>query len=186
LAAGSDIWFESHLKAKGEFLMQDEFTDGDLYTDKENASHAVQGYVLSKDAAQLQAVLYNAPAAEAIVDIGGDKHISIMGILSGLISGGSTLRYESAVPGFLMKDSAFELVGTPVIHPNDSVQADLDEYKGSIRIFHNGQRLSDDDFELVYDAARPAGAGGTKMKFNFSLEQDDVIIMDINDTNPAQ
>jgi hypothetical protein len=146
------------------------------------------GYTLAKDAAQIQAVLSNAPAAEALVDIGNGAtdHISIMGILSGLISGGSTLRYEFELAGFIAKDTPFDLdsgSGAPVIHPNDADAATLAEYKSSIRLFHNGQRLSDDDYELVYSAV--AGEEGRKLKLNFSMEKDDVLIMDINDTNPA-
>jgi len=193
LALGGDLWFAKHLRSKAEFLMQDSFTDGTdgvgnpyTYDDKGGTPHQIMGYTLAASIAQIQAVLSNAPAAEAVVDIDGDKHISIMGILGGLIAGGSTLRYEYELTGFIAKDSAFDLdsgSGAPVIHPNDSDAATLAEYKDSLRLFHNGQRLSNDDYELVYSA--DAAEAGRKLKLNFAIEKDDVLILDINDTNPA-
>ncbi len=172
---GGDIWYGDYLKSKAHFLMQDSFIEGNFAT-KSDGNQDVVAYSLAGSADHIQAVLNN--SAEALVDIGsGQKdHISIMGVLSGLISGGSTLRYEYELTDMKQKGVAFSI--GEVIHDNSNDQS----YQASLRLFLNGQRLSDSDYELVADAG---GDAGKLIKFNFTIEKDDVLIIDINDSNPA-
>jgi cytoskeletal protein CcmA (bactofilin family) len=175
VVAGGDIWFGDYLKSKDEFLMQDSFVAGQSFNDKDSNPHNVYGYALASHADDIQAVLNN--SAEALVEISIDgtlkKHINIMGILSGLIAGGSTLRYEYAIPagnGY-SKGATFNI--GQVIHDETS------QYKAKMKWYLNGQRLSDDDYAIV------SGNAGKDISFNMKLEEDDVLIVDINDANPA-
>ena len=108
-----DIWFDGKLASKSEFIMQDSFTDGDVYKDSENVDQSVYGFVLASDEMKsyngvsrnkdVQELLLNVPSEVALVDLptaedgSNQKHISMMGILSSLISGGSMTRVEHAV-----------------------------------------------------------------------------------------
>ena len=179
--AGGDIWLDGKLAAKSEFIMQDEFTDADVYSVPDGAggfmNKTVHGYCLANHRNQLEAVLQHAPAGEAIVSIDGQDPVSIMGILSGIISGGSTVR-EEYVSGAPLA------IGTSIILPN-AVHDDsgTGDYKASMRVYLNGQRLTDADFEIP-TAADPLNAG-KEMSFNLVIEEDDIIIIDVNDANPS-
>ena len=175
VVAGGDIWFGDYLKSRDEFLMQDSFVAGQSFDDKDANPHNVYGYALASHADDIQAVLNN--SADALVDITVDgvakKHINIMGILSGLIAGGSTLRYEYAIPTGAGIDKGATFNIGQVIHDETS------SYKEKMKWYLNGQRLSDDDYTIV------SGNAGKDISFNLRLEEDDVLIVDINDANPA-
>ena len=180
--AGESIWFVDALKSRDKFKMQDAFTDGQTYATMTDGDQSIHGYVLASDAADVQLLLDNSPEALATVD--GQKHVSLVKVLAGLVSGGSSLRFEHALIDFVAKNEEVD-IGSAV---HDGNQFNDGSYKSNLRFYVNGARLSDDDYELVADVMSGdtvAVNNKSKIKFNFALEEDDVLIIDIADANPA-
>ena len=177
---GESIWFGDYLKSKAEFKMQDSFTDGaSPYVDHQGQDQYIHGYVLASSAADVQALIDNSPEAAVVeIDDGSgnmEKHVSIISVLASLVSGGEQLRYEEAFSGFIAKNTEIQLTGAPILHDGDSLGDGA--FKDVMKLYVNGLRLSKDDFELVQGQT-------TKIKFNFAMEEDDVLLVDIADPNP--
>ena len=182
-----DIWFDGKLASKLEFVMQDAFTDGDTYTDKDSQDHDLYGYVLASDSMKnydfgngivsrnenLQELLLNVPADVAIAEVNGQKHLSILGVLSSLISGGASTRVEHAVSAAGVGKGVEIDVGIEIHDGTSSAEA-----KDKMRVYYNGQRLAADDYSI--------GTNKKGITFNFFVEEDDRLVIDVADPAPGQ
>lgn len=190
---GGDVWLTGKLASKEQMVIQDVHTAGQLYSVPKADGTGFEdknlfGITFAGEAAQITSVLQNAPASEAIVQIDGQDHISIMGILSGIISGGSTVRAE------LVTTQDYDIAEAIVIRGSDGEPMAIhdnvggDAYKSQMRVYINGQRQTDDDYNLVTGSEVDSDGNaipGCKISFNLVIEDDDIVIIDVNDANPA-
>ena len=202
MLANNDIWFgdsdhKNALKAKSKLKLQDEFTDGSQSYDLTSGTSSPFGYTMVASGPVLSSLLKNGentihelswleaenaglgtrPVGANDGDPSGHAFVSVFSAIASAQNAAAGSTALTRLSAFHDMDTDIELSEAYFSQPSSGTNgAVIDDpvMKRRIEVYHNGLRVPDSEYDMIFSAAKP----GKLIRLKRPCERRDILVVD--------